>query len=525
MHMQTQLESIPVFKSFRFRLILFFALLITGLQVFTFMAVYRTTLSNTLAQIENQLVRTAHTFRQQLADRADDLAREAGILASDYGFRTAIATSDRPTILSALDSLITRIDGDRAMVISLENDIVSDTFDRTTRDRIFPFEALIETADLEGQAVSIVILDDLIYEFTVVPVLAPIPIAWIGIGQTMDDGLAAALKSQSPFDLDISFGLMSGQGRMALKGSTFSGALRETVGETDLSSIPMDTPLRIESNGTTYVTLVKSLNNGAGDKRAMALLQYSLDLAMAPYRAMMLWVLGTSLFSLILALGAAIWIAGSVTRPVRDLSVAAGRIQSGDYDSPVPVARMDELGRLADGFNHMMDGIKEREKKIFFQARHDSLTGLPNRLSFEKRLDEMIGRAGGGDKSFCVVLCGVDRLAEINNTLGHQVGDLAIRHISRRLLRAVQKSDMLARLASDEFILLLPSLGPDDVGPALEDILERFKTPVTLEDVTMDISAHLGVACYPCHGETATRLMQRADAAMYQARRAGHAAR
>jgi len=65
------------------------------------------------------------------------------------------------------------------------------------------------------------------------------------------------------------------------------------------------------------------------------------------YRAMMLWVLSISLASLVLALGLGIWIAGSVTRPVRDLSVAAGRIRSGDYDSPVPVARMDELGRLA----------------------------------------------------------------------------------------------------------------------------------------------------------------------------------
>jgi diguanylate cyclase (GGDEF)-like protein len=523
MQMQTPLESIPVFKSFRFRLILFFALLITGLQVFTFMAVYRTTLSNTLAQIEHQLVRTAHTFRLQLADRAGDLAREAGILASDYGFRTAIATSDRPTILSALESLINRIDGDRAMVISLENEIISDTLVRTTRDRMFPFETLIETADEEGQAVSIVTLDGQIYEFTVVPVLAPIPIAWIGIGQTMDDVLAADLKSQSPFDLDISFGLIADSGRMVLKGSTFSGALRARTKEMDIAGIPLDTPRRIENNGTTYVTLVKSLTTGTGGHRAVALLQYSLDLAMAPYRTMMLWVLGTSVASLILALGLAIWIAGSVTRPVRELSVAAGRARSGDYDNPVAVARMDELGRLADGFNHMMTGIKEREKKIVFQARHDSVTGLPNRLSFENRLDAMIGRVQ--NDPFCVVLFGVDRLAEINNTLGHEVGDLAIRHISDRLLGSVDESDLVARLASDEFILLLPSVGQDDVVPALENILGRFKAPVTLDDVTMDISAHLGVACYPAHGDTAKRLMQRADAAMYQARRAGNAAR
>lgn len=523
--MQTQLESIPVTRSFRFKLILFFALLITGLQVFTFMAVYRATLSNTLAQIENQLVRTAHTFRRQLADRAGDLARESGILALDYGFRTAIATSDRPTILSALDSLINRIDGDRAMVISLENEIISDTSAQAPQDSAFPFEDLIETADEEGRAVAIVTLDGLIYEFTVVPVLAPIPIAWIGIGLTMDDALAADLKSQSPFDLDISFGLISGAGSLDLKGSTFEKTVREKILETDLASIPMDTPRQVVCNGTTYVTLVKSLDGGTGNAQAVALLQYSLDLAMAPYRAMMLWVLGISLASLVLALGVGIWIAGSVTRPVRDLSVAAGRIRSGDYDSPVPVARMDELGRLADGFNHMMEGIKEREKKIFFQARHDSLTGLPNRLSFEIRLDEMIGIDPADDAPFCVVLIGVDRLAEINNTLGHQVGDLAVRHIAKRLLGAVRKSDMLARLASDEFILLLPAVGPDEVGPVLEHLLDQFKSPVTLEDVTMDISAHLGVACYPLHGKNAKRLMQRADAAMYGVRTSGRTLR
>ena len=119
-------DPISIFRSFRFKLILFFALLITGLQVTTFVAVYQATLTNVLAQIENQLLSTNHTFRRQLESRAGNLAREAGILAADYGFRTAVATSDRPTILSALESLNNRINGDRAIVISLENEIISD---------------------------------------------------------------------------------------------------------------------------------------------------------------------------------------------------------------------------------------------------------------------------------------------------------------------------------------------------------------------------------------------------------------
>jgi len=518
-------DSMPMFRSFRFKLILFFVLLITSLQVTTFIAVYRATLTSVLTQIENQLVSTSHTFRRQLENRAENLAREAGILAADYGFRTAVATNDKPTILSALVSLNSRINGDRAMVISLANEIVTDTFNENSGGAKFPFSHLIEIADAEDRAVSIVVLNSNIYEFTVVPVLAPLPIAWIGIGQTMDDALASDLKEQSPFDLDISFGLLSDQSVLALKGSTFEPDLQKKLKEIDLKNMSMDSPREVRCGDDTYVSLIKPLGTTDRNTKIIALLQYSLDHAMEPYRALMLWFLGISLVSLLLALIVGIWIASGVTRPVRHLSHAARRIRTGEYDTPVPVSRMDEIGQLAEGFNHMMDGIKEREEKIYYQARHDALTDLPNRLSFALYLEEIIDQRKDSEHQFCVILIGVDRLAQINNTLGHEVGDMAVKSISERLSKVIRKSDTLARLASDVFILLVPSLGLDRSGEVLEALLDCFKDPVTVGNVSMDVSAHLGVSCYPIHGQEGKLLMQRADAAMYAASRSASASR
>ncbi|MCG8638028.1 MAG: EAL domain-containing protein [Desulfobacterales bacterium] len=513
-----------IFKSFRFKIILFFTVLVTSLQLTTFIAVYRATLTNVLTQIEGQLTSTGHTLLRQLEIRAGNLAREAGILAADFGFRTAVATQDSPTIVSALVSMINRINGDRAMVISLDNRIVSDTFKGKKGGEDFPFLDLIERADNQGQAVSILVMDGIIYEFTIVPVLAPVPIAWIGIGQSMDNALAMKLKAQSPFGLDISFGLLTGSSGLEIKGSTLEPDHQDEVAQVDFKKIPADTPRKVVSGNDTYVTLLKSLDIGGGSAGTIVLLQYSLDLAMKPFRKLILWFSVIALVSLIPALIAGVWIASGVTRPVQSLSLAVRRIRSGDYSTPVPVAGPDELGHLAQGFNHMIAGIRQREEQIFHQAHHDVLTGLPNRLKFEIRLDEMI-ESHGANNQFCVVFIGLDRLTQIRNTLGHHVGDIAVKLVSERLLNVSGPSDILARPASDAFMLLLPSVNLEGAGNVLEKFMGCFKNPLTIKEVNMDVNAHMGVACYPVHGKDGKLLMQRADAAMYTASKTASAGR
>ncbi len=125
-------------KSFQFKLILFFAVLVTAVQMVSLIAVYSITRQNVSAQIETQLLKASRAIRLQLQDRVINLAREAHVLTADFGFREAVGTDNKPTILSALGNLARRIEADRMLLISLDEEVTIDTRKPIIGPRPFP---------------------------------------------------------------------------------------------------------------------------------------------------------------------------------------------------------------------------------------------------------------------------------------------------------------------------------------------------------------------------------------------------
>ncbi len=510
--------TIPVYRTFRFKLIVFFIGLVTILQVVTSTLVHRTITRNMAAEIERQLLHTSETFTLQLESRSASMKRETSVLSADHGFRTAVATDDRATIRSALVSLIERMNADRAMVVSLESEIVADIGRPEGHTDEFPFANMVDVVDQGDSAASTLVLNNVIYEFAMAPVLAPLPIAGIGIGFAVDDRLALLMKQQSSFDLDISFGSIDENGAIHLAGSTLGAAGRTDIALADWPNFAPARPTRMELGTERCIALFRPLPTPENSLDAFAILQCSLDRAMAPYRAMLKWLLLFSSLCLAVVLAAGVWIARGVTQPVLSLSQAAGRIRSGDYETPVTVRQADELGHLADGFNHMMAGIRQREQKIYHQTHHDALTGLPNRLSFEEILQETIQKDTNPNTPLGVVLIGLDRIDEINGTLGHRLGDKIVQQIATRLSEGITRVEPVTRIATDMFMLLVPGMNADHAETVSRDVLKCFDAPFRIDDVAADVNAHVGVACYPLHGETVKLLMQHADVALYHAR-------
>ncbi|MEA2404481.1 MAG: hypothetical protein QOE08_1128, partial [Thermoleophilaceae bacterium] len=155
-----------------------------------------------------------------------------------------------------------------------------------------------------------------------------------------------------------------------------------------------------------------------------------------------------------------------------------------------------------------------------YQAHHDTLTGLPNRSSFYDRVDRAIKRAAIDREMAAVMIVDLDRFKEVNDTLGHHSGDILLKQAAERLAHALRPADALARLGGDEFAVLLPSLPHHDVAIAvagrIRDALER---PFVLHGLTVHIDASTGIAVFPDHGEDVETLIQRADIAMYAAKR------
>ncbi|MGH1493592.1 MAG: putative bifunctional diguanylate cyclase/phosphodiesterase [Acidimicrobiales bacterium] len=164
--------------------------------------------------------------------------------------------------------------------------------------------------------------------------------------------------------------------------------------------------------------------------------------------------------------------------------------------------------------------LRRRADENERQARHDALTSLPNRTLFTEEVNNTL--ASSGPEATAVALIDLDRFKEVNDTLGHHHGDLLLIEVAQRLRSILRPNDSVARLGGDEFALMLT--GVNDAAAALfvaNRIVSAIEAPYEIEGLQLDVGASLGLAIAPDHGDDLPTLLQRADVAMYQAKRSG----
>jgi len=164
---------------------------------------------------------------------------------------------------------------------------------------------------------------------------------------------------------------------------------------------------------------------------------------------------------------------------------------------------------------------KQLERALTRQAFTDQLTGLPNRALLHDRTQQAIRLAGRQGLTAALLLLDLDRFKEVNDTLGHHHGDLLLQQVAERLRDTLRDSDTVARLGGDEFAVLLPQIASVKEATAVADKLSAaIEAPFTLDGLTLDVDASIGVAAYPDHATDVNELLQRADVAMYAAKAA-----
>ncbi len=163
--------------------------------------------------------------------------------------------------------------------------------------------------------------------------------------------------------------------------------------------------------------------------------------------------------------------------------------------------------------------IQERHiKELEYLATHDSLTGLPNRKRLDNRINQAIVQASREKEPFVVMLLDLDRLGEINDTLGHEVGDAVLREVADRLSAVLCESCFISHPGGGEFVILLLSAGARQAVAAVRKVQKIFEAPVDINEVKIDIGVSIGVVAFPDHGADTSLLMRRADVAMRQAK-------
>ena len=166
--------------------------------------------------------------------------------------------------------------------------------------------------------------------------------------------------------------------------------------------------------------------------------------------------------------------------------------------------------------------LEQANAQLQHVATHDSLTGLPNRLLLADRLDQAIAQAERREKRFAVMVMDLDRFKSINDSLGHLSGDELLKEAARRLASRLRRTDTLARLAGDEFVILVNEIGGlHDAEQVASGVLSDIGRPVALAGLEVHVSASIGISVYPDDGIDAETLLQHADAAMYHAKKNG----
>lgn len=259
-----------------------------------------------------------------------------------------------------------------------------------------------------------------------------------------------------------------------------------------------------------------------------------IDNKMSFYRKLVAQLLiGTLFISLILS----IILSRLITGPLSQLINIAKKVnQNNDYTIRAPYHSADEVGDLTNCFNAMLDTVESREhalestvidrtkaleeanRRLHHQAYEDILSGLPNRRSLYALLNKNVDKR----KEFCLLFIDLDGFKQINDSLGHDYGDILLQHVSQRIVSSVRADDFVARLGGDEFTVVLNGLTNETkIDQIISHILSSLESAFHLKNENVFASASIGVTLYPRDGHNVDTLIKNADQAMYESKRRG----
>jgi len=530
------------------RIVVAIVLLVALMQAAVFALVSRANDESARDRAAEELVFGEQAFTQALAAERRQLQAAAALLATDPVLRDALAADAR----RAQDRLAARLSLTPAHLAQVVDAGGVRTTARSTPGETergatprLASDELLAQALRTGGAEAVVADGGRVYELAVVPLAGTAPQAYLLLAFAYDATLAQHLQQLAGHA--TGFLGVGGGPRAQLLGSSLPAAQAQAL-PTLLAGASGDVFRASDAQHVYRAVTVARI----GDLRVQAVLQRSLA-DVAPLFDRLRTLMGLlAVASVVLALAAGLLMAHALTRPLRKLTEAAQRIRDGDYRAPIEVRGADEIGMLAESLNHMRQSIAERDERNQKLAYSDTLTGLPNRTRLIRSILHGIEQARQeqgitpnawvpepGHGRTAVMLLDLDRFKQINDTLGHRVGDAVLSLVSKRINQAVRPADTVARLGGDEFAVALPRADASVAREVAKQITKSLKTPIEGDELnrelqamqenpveygsSIDIGASIGIAVYPEDGVDDQTLLRRADIAMYAAKR-NHAA-
>ena len=215
--------------------------------------------------------------------------------------------------------------------------------------------------------------------------------------------------------------------------------------------------------------------------------------------------------------------------PLNLMATAVSQFAAGKPIADLPVQRNDEIGYLARSFQSMVSSLnvhvgelQDKQFHLDYLAHHDTLTDLPNRLLLLDRLTQAVNKAARNNAQLAVLFIDLDRFKNINDSVGHFVGDEVLKIAATRLMQCIRHEDTVSRLGGDEFTILVEeSHTPEDVVIVAQKVMAVIQQPFVGEGPDFYLSCSIGISTYPQNGLHAEELLRNADAAMYKAKDQG----
>ena len=456
-----------------------------------------------------ELQTSARTFERVWALKGSLLVGAADVLARDFGFRAAVATSDEPTIRSALDNARRRLGDAQAFVVTNEGDVVGGA-PGLLRDAAgaLPYR-------LAGERRNVVVTAGAdVYQMVIAPIRAPQTVGWVVFGIKVDRAELRALEHLSAVKLNAAVVRLGQDGKWHTTRPADDAQVQPLIHS--------GAPTAIDLNGRRSFALARPLPGPGADPEAALLISYPVAEAMAPYRPLQLAIFAAGLLGLALVVIGSFRLARSISQPIVALEEAARAVERGDRTT-VSIEGNDELATLARSFNAMSQGIAERERRITHLAFHDALTGLPNRVLFREQLEANLRRAVHRGEAVAVLCIDLDGFKGVNDTLGHPVGDELLKHVAG-LISAEAGDALVARLGGDEFAIIVADPNRDRPRALAQAIVDRLREPLTVGAHRVVSGASIGIALGPADGADADTLLKNADLALYRAKQEGRSA-
>jgi EAL domain-containing protein (putative c-di-GMP-specific phosphodiesterase class I)/GGDEF domain-containing protein len=429
-------------------------------------------------EVKAELVAASAVFDRLWALKASQLSDGAKGLSRDPGFREAVGADDSPRVEAALRDLKSRLKQDRAFLVGMDGEI-------TGAPDLSEAEAVAVRSVLgSGSGQGVLRLGAVPYLAVAHPVMAPERLGWLVLAGRLDRTEMQSLEALASRPLTAT-----------LLSQTDGGAWRTTDpgAGPDPRLVEFAEAARARRRFGVMATdqgealaLARPLAGMGEGTHAVLVLRHPLNPALAPYHGLGLVMALVALAGLGALMVVSGLLARSITRPVAALNLAAGRLRDGEEAHVEPASR-DEIGSLAQSFNAMARGIRDREVRTAASARTDPETRLPNRRAFEWAI------AGFDPEGLFVAVLGIDRFPEVRAAVGYPAAAEVLRELASRLGELVPDG-ICARLSEDRLVTTVRAGGPNEALLRVTSLLGGLGRPLRIQGLTLEVGLGAGLA-------------------------------